>query len=196
MYLIGGLGNPGRRYSLTRHNIGFMVINQWAGALDVRLTGRRFQSRNIRTALHKQEIILIRPLTFMNLSGKSILACVDTYDVNAEHILVIHDDIDLPVGRIRVVRGGSAGGHNGILSIIQYLGTKHFPRIKIGVGRPRHGEPIEEFVLSPFYRDEKEIVEEVIRTVIKACELFVSNGVEAAMNHTNCQNLADKLRRY
>ncbi len=196
MYLIGGLGNPGRKYSLTRHNIGFMVINQWADALDVRLTGRRFQSRNIRTTFQKKEIILIRPLTFMNLSGKSISACVDTFDVNAEHILMIHDDIDLPVGRIRVVRGGSAGGHNGVSSIIQSLGTKQFPRIKIGIGRPRHGEPIEEYVLSPFYGDENEIVEKVIQRAVKACELFVSNGVEAAMNHTNCQNLADILRRY
>lgn len=173
-----------------------MVVNQWAKSLNVQLTGRRFQSRNIKTAFQKQEIILIRPLTFMNLSGKSILACADYYDVNAEHILIIHDDIDLPVGRIRVVRGGSAGGHNGVLSIIQCLGAKQFPRIKIGVGRPRDGELIENYVLCPFYRDEKEIIGEVIQTAIKACGLFVSNGVEAAMNQTNCQNLADKLRRY
>jgi len=168
-----------------------MVVNQWAKSLNVQLTGRRFQSRNIKTDYQKQEIILIRPLTFMNLSGKSILACADYYDVNAEHILIVHDDIDLPVGRIRVVRGGSAGGHNGVLSIIQCLGAKRFPRIKIGVGRPRDGEPIENFVLYPFYRDEKEIIGEVIQTAIKACGLFVSNGVEAAMNQTNCQNLAE-----
>lgn len=191
MYLIGGLGNPGRKYSQTRHNIGFMVINQWAESLGVRLTGRRFQSRNIKTAFQKREIILIRPLTFMNLSGKSILACADYYDVNAEHILIIHDDIDLPIGRIRVVRGGSAGGHKGILSVIQHLGVKNFPRIKIGVGRPRHGESIESFVLSHLYGDEKEIIGKVIQTAIKACGLFISNGVEAAMNQTNCQNLAD-----
>ncbi len=173
-----------------------MVIKQWAESLGVQLTGRRFQSRNIKTAFQKQEIILIRPVTFMNLSGKSIRACADYYDVNAEHILIIHDDIDLPIGRIRVVRSGSAGGHKGILSVIQHLGIETFPRIKIGVGRPRHGESIESFVLSHFYRDEKEIIGRVIQTAIKACGLFISKGVEAAMNQTNCQNLADKLRRY
>ena len=126
----------------------------------------------------------------------SIRACADYYDLDAKRILIIHDDMDLPVGRIRVVGGGGAGGHKGVSSIIHHLGTKDFPRIKIGIGRPVHGEAVEEYVLNAFYRDEKEIIEHVIQTAVTACELFVTDGVEAAMNHTNCQNLADnKLRR-
>lgn len=167
-----------------------------AESLQVRLTGRRFQSRNIRTIFEEKEIILLRPLTYMNLSGKSIKACSDFYRLKADRILIIHDDIDLPVGRVRVVRGGGAGGHRGVTSIIQHLGTNGFPRIKIGVGRPGDGDAVENYVLGPFYRDEKEIINEVIQLAVKACGLYVSNGVEAAMNHTNCQNLADKLRRY
>lgn len=156
------------------------------------MTGRRFQSRNTRTRFQDEEIILLRPLTYMNRSGQSIKACADSYDLEAENILVIHDDVDLPVGRIRVVKKGGPGGHKGVLSIIDHLGTKEFPRIKIGVGRPRHMESIEDYVLSPFYRDEEKIMENVIRMAVEACGLCVSHGVEAAMNHMNCQNLADK----
>ena len=196
MFLIGGLGNPGQQYSRTRHNVGFMVIDRWAESLGIQLSARHFQSRYTRSFFKEIQIILIRPLTFMNLSGMSIRACADYYDVDAKRVLIIHDDMDLPVGRIRVVGGGGAGGHKGVLSVIHHLGTKDFPRIKIGIGRPVHGEAVEEYVLNSFYRDEKAIIEHIIQTAVTACELFVTDGVEAAMNHTNCQNLADnKLRR-
>jgi PTH1 family peptidyl-tRNA hydrolase len=191
VYLIAGLGNPGTRYRNTRHNIGFQVINLWGKSLGVRLNGRRFQSRNTQTKFQDKEIILLRPLTFMNQSGRSIRACLDFYSLQTENILVVHDDIDIPVGRIKVVRNGGAGGHKGILSLIHYLGTSEFPRVKIGVGRPRHLESIEDYVLSPFYRDEEEIIERVIRLAVRACELFVSEGVESAMNHINYENLAN-----
>ncbi|MBW1722976.1 MAG: aminoacyl-tRNA hydrolase [Deltaproteobacteria bacterium] len=190
VYVIGGLGNPGRKYRDTRHNLGFRVVRQLAKGFNTALTGRRFQSRYTWTVYKGQEIILIRPLTYMNHSGLSIKACVDFFRVTPERILIIHDDIDLPVGRIRVVRGGGAGGHKGVSSIIQHLGTQQFPRIKLGIGRPRYGEPIEEYVLSPFYGDEKEIIDRVVQMAVQACGLFISDGVEAAMNITNCQNLA------
>ena len=114
------------------------------------------------------------------------------YDLGIENILVIHDDLDLPVGRVKVVRQGGAGGHRGISSLIQHLGTNQFSRVKLGIGRPRHNEPIEDFVLSPFYCEEKSIIEGVIRIAVEACELFVSRGVVSAMNAINCQNLAHK----
>jgi PTH1 family peptidyl-tRNA hydrolase len=192
VYLIAGLGNPGLEYKKTRHNIGFQVINLLSRELGVRLNGRRFQSRNTRTKFQGKEVILLRPVTFMNQSGKSIRSCVEFYNLDTDHILIVHDDLDLPLGKIKIVKKGSAGGHKGVSSIIQYLGSLQFPRIKIGIGRPRYGEDVEDYVLSPFYSDEKEIIERVIRTVVQACGLFVSEGVESAMNHINCQNLANK----
>lgn len=188
--MIAGLGNPGLKYRNTRHNVGFKVINLWAKSLGIRLSGRRFGSRNTRTTFQDKSVILLCPLTYMNQSGKSIRACVDYFDLRAEEILVIHDDIDLALGKIRVVRNGGAGGHKGILSVVHHLGTREFPRLKIGVGRPRYdGESIEDYVLSPFYRDEKEIVQEVLQLAIRACELFIAHGVDSAMNEINYQNL-------
>ena len=190
MYLIAGLGNPEIRYRNTRHNVGFKVVNLWAKSLGIRLSGRRFESRNTRTTFQDKPVILLRPLTYMNQSGKSIRACVDFFDLRAGNILVIHDDIDLPVGKIRLVRDGSAGGHKGLLSIIHNLGTREFPRLKIGVGRPRYnGESVEDYVLSPFYHDEKGVIQEVIQLAVRACELFVANGIDSAMNRINNQNL-------
>lgn len=105
---------------------------------------------------------------------------------------MVHDDLDLPVGRLKVVRRGGSGGHKGVESIIENLETDGFPRVKIGIGRPRFGESVDKFVLSPFYEDELEIMEKVVDSAVRACELFVSMGVEAAMNRINCQNLANK----
>ena len=191
-YLIVGLGNPGQKYKDTRHNTGFKVIDLWSQGLGVRLTNRRFQSRNTLTRIQDKKVILFCPLTFMNLSGQSVRACVDYYDPSDTEVLVIHDDIDLPVGRIKVVNNGGAGGHKGVLSIIQHLGSMQFPRIKVGIGRPRFEESIEDYVLSPFYSDEKEIMERVIRMAVQACESVVSEGVEQAMSQINCQNLLNK----
>lgn len=190
MYLIAGLGNPGPDYKNTRHNIGFMVIGSWAERLGVRLSGRRFQSKNAAVKWEGRDVILLCPLTFMNHSGKSIKACLDFYRLKAEQLLVVHDDIDIPAGRIRVVEDGGSGGHKGVISIIDHLGSLEFTRIKIGIGRPRYGETIEDYVLSPFYKDEKEIMERVIQMAVHACKLIVTEGVAPAMNYINCQNLA------
>ncbi|MFO7737221.1 MAG: aminoacyl-tRNA hydrolase [Desulfatiglandaceae bacterium] len=192
MYLIVGLGNPGSAYKYTRHNAGFRVIDLWSRGLGVRLTGRSFRAVNVRTVFHGQDMMLFKPAGFMNLSGKSVKSCVDTFRVETGKILVVHDDLDLPVGRIKVVRNGGAGGHKGVLSIIDSLGSKGFARTKIGVGRPEFGEYPDAYVLNPFYPNQLKILENVLRVGVRACELFVSEGVESAMNHINCQNLADK----
>ena len=131
----------------------------------------------------------------MNQSGRSVKSCADFYDLETNRILVIHDDLDLPVGRIKVVRRGGAGGHRGVLSIIDCLGSKGFPRIKIGIGRPCYGESPEGYVLSPFYGDQLETMKSVFLMAVRACELFVSEGVKSAMNQINCQNLANKEGR-
>jgi len=128
----------------------------------------------------------------MNQSGRSIKACLDFYGINAANLLIVHDDIDLSVGRIRVVRGGGGGGHKGVLSVIEQTGSSLFARVKVGVGRPRCGEAIEEYVLSPFYREEGRIMEEVIRVSVRACELFLSEGLDSAMNQINWQNIGEK----
>ena len=195
MYLIVGLGNPGRRYEQTRHNVGFRVIDVLSRGLGVRLTGHRFQSSCTRTKFFHEEIVLLRPETFMNLSGRSVRACVDYYDLDTERILVIHDDLDLPPGRVKVARNGGAGGHKGVSSILQHLGSKEFARVKVGIGRPRYGEEIEDYVLSPCYTDERGLMDRVIPLAVQACELFVLQGIEAAMNQINCKNLVDKEER-
>jgi peptidyl-tRNA hydrolase, PTH1 family len=183
--LIAGLGNPGREYRETRHNIGFQVIDFFSREIGTRLESRRFHSINTLTELQGKEIILLRPKTFMNLSGKSIKDCAHFYKIKPENILIIHDDLDLPVGKIKVVRQGGAGGHKGVQSIIDCLGSTLFPRIRIGIGRPLYGEDIENYVLSPFYNDEKEIIQKAVRITANTCRMFVLDGLEAAMNRTN-----------
>jgi PTH1 family peptidyl-tRNA hydrolase len=192
VYLIAGLGNPGPKYKNTRHNIGFKVINQWGDDLNVRLSGRRFQSFNTQTRFKGNRILLLRPLTYMNRSGESIRACVDYYRIEPENVLVVHDDLDLPLGKIKVAKNGGAGGHKGVMSLVQHLGTKNFHRIKVGIDRPRYRESVENFVLSPFYKDERKIVEDVIQLAVQACGLFIDKGAESAMNVINSQNLRMK----
>ena len=192
MFLIVGLGNPGLGYKDTRHNIGFRVIEQLGCDMGVRLIKRRFHSRNILTTYQNKKLFLLCPETFMNLSGQSVRECADYYDLEYGKILVVHDDLDLSFGRLKVVGNGGAGGHKGVQSIIRYMGNNRFPRLKIGIGRPRHGEYIEDYVLSSFYSDEKDILENIISMAVQACKLFISEGVEPAMNKVNCQNLANK----
>lgn len=194
MNLIAGLGNPGAEYTNTRHNVGYLVIGHWAKSLGVRLSGRRFHSTNIQTKYHDRDIILLRPRTYMNRSGKAVKACVDFYGLAPEDILVVHDDIDLTLGRVKMVRDGGPGGHKGVRSLIQDLGTRDFCRVKVGVGRPPAGEAVEDYVLSAFRAGEKELVRDAVKGAVLACELYVSNGVEAAMNKINCQNFTSQMK--
>jgi peptidyl-tRNA hydrolase, PTH1 family len=186
VYLIAGLGNPGAEYKDTRHNIGFQVIDLLSQELGVRLNDRRFQSGNTRTKLHGKEMLLLCPTTFMNLSGKSVKACADFYNLQTESIMIIHDDLDLPVGRIKIVSHGGAGGHKGVQSVIDHFGSTLFPRVKIGIGRPQYGEATEDYVLSSFYDDQKDTMKRVLQLSVRACRLFVLDGVKSTMNHINC----------
>jgi PTH1 family peptidyl-tRNA hydrolase len=188
MDMIVGLGNPGPEYKDTRHNIGFKVLDLLSSGLGVRLENRRFQSRNTRTRLEGKDIIFLCPMTYMNLSGNSVRLCADYYKIDREHILVVHDDLDLPVGRIKVAREGGAGGHKGVKSIIDHLGGTGFPRVRIGIGRPRYNEGTEDFVLSPFYKDQRDTIESVIQRAVNACRLLITDSVEHAMNQINSQN--------
>jgi len=188
-----GLGNPGPEYKNTRHNIGFKVVDLWCKDMGLVLHKRLFLSKNIRAEFRGNSIMLLCPMTFMNLSGEAVRACVDYYyALETKRILVIHDDLDLPLGRIKVVKDRGAGGHKGVLSIIRHLGSTGFCRIKVGIGHPRFGETVENYVLAPFYADEKGLAEKAIRMAVNACELFVLEGVQSAMNQINCQNLVNK----
>ena len=192
MFLFVGLGNPGLKYEQTRHNIGQRVIDLWSRQLGIPLHRRRFHSRNAVTTFRDERIILLLPATFMNKIGISVSECVNYYDLDIKKVVVLHDDLDLPVGRIKVVRNGGTGGHRGVSSIISSLGSREFPRIKIGIGRPRYEEAIEDFVLSPVYNDQKDILERVMQIAVSVCEFLVSEGIESAMNHFNCHNLVEK----
>ncbi len=190
--LVVGLGNPGQEYRLTRHNVGFMVIDAWCEKLGVKLEGPRFNARIGLAKFGDKNLFFLCPLTYMNRSGASVKACADYYHLSAERILVVHDDLDIPIGRVKVVRGGGSGGHKGVSSIAEHMGTNSFPRVKVGIGRPQYGEAIEDYVLSPFYEDQQEIAEKAVQLAVRACELFVLEGVDVAMTQINCQNLANK----
>jgi PTH1 family peptidyl-tRNA hydrolase len=192
VYLIVGLGNPGPNYEETRHNIGARVLEFWGRKLGVRWSGRLFQSRSGRARYEDQELLLICPETFMNRCGLAVKACVDYFKIDRHRILLVHDDLDLPLGRLKVVEDGGAGGHKGVLSVAEHLGNLTFSRIKVGIGRPRYGEAIEAYVLSRFYADEEGVVEEMTHLAAKGCELFVSRGVAFAMNQINSQDLSKK----
>ncbi len=192
MYLIVGLGNPGPNYEETRHNIGARILESWGGKLGVHWSSRLFQSRSGRARYEDQDLLLICPETFMNRSGLAVKACVDYFKIDPHRILLVHDDLDLPLGRLKVVKEGGAGGHKGVVSVMAHLGDSTFPRIKVGIGRPRYGEAVEAYVLSPFYADEGGVVEEVAHLAVKGCELFVSKGVAFAMNQINSQDLSKK----
>lgn len=192
MYLVAGLGNPGDRYRDTRHNVGFRVIGHWCREEGVALRRRRFRAKIARLQMEKETVVLLCPMTYMNLSGLAVGEAVRFFEPPLEQVLVVHDDLDLPLGRLKMVRAGGAGGHKGVRSIIQHLGDDRFPRLKLGIGRPRHDESIESFVLRPFCADERNVIEEVIRAAVRACRIYVSKGMEAAMNYANCRNLVNK----
>jgi len=166
-----------------------MVIESWGGKLKADLIGCGLPPGNGKAEVDGKSVLLLCPATYMNCSGESVKACVEDYGLEIERILVVHDDLDLPLGRVKVVRGGGPGGHKGIESIIRPLQSTNFARIKLGIGRPRHGESVEDFVLAPFYTDEREIFHNVIRVAVSACEMFVLEGVEKAMNQINCLSL-------
>ncbi|WP_019415345.1 aminoacyl-tRNA hydrolase [Paenisporosarcina sp. TG20] len=185
MKMIIGLGNPGKTYEHTRHNIGFEVIDELANRFNTTLSQMKF--KGMYTIIHQPQgkILLVKPLTYMNLSGECIVPLMNYYDIKEEDIVVIYDDLDLVVGKIRLRQKGSAGGHNGIKSIIQHLGTQNFNRIRIGIDRPQTGMKIPDYVLSEFTKDEKPLINEVLNKSADACEQWLSLSFLDVMNRFN-----------
>jgi PTH1 family peptidyl-tRNA hydrolase len=180
MWLVAGLGNPGDAYTDTRHNIGFAVINALAARYSISLKQKTSNYIFGRGFIEDQKSILIKPLTFMNRSGIAVRDALFKFD-DIENFLVVHDDLDLDPGIIRIRKTGSAGGHNGIQSIIDFLNSKDFIRIKIGIGRSERIYP-EKYVLRPFNKKEKPLIDEAVETAADAVQEILARGVSSAQN--------------
>lgn len=188
--IIAGLGNPGDRYSGTRHNVGFMVVDAFAKRYNCAATQDRWEAHSSRVPLFGRKVCLVKPQTYMNLSGKAVVRFVDFYKVPLQSLLVVHDDIDMRLGRIKLVFDGGHGGHKGISSLVQSLGAKDFYRIKIGIGRPGEdgvhpGIPVEDYVLSRFSQEEMTVIDDRISSVLQGIDGFLQGDVEGAMNLLN-----------
>ena len=183
MFLIVGLGNPGREYENTRHNIGFAAVDVLAEKYNIDVNRTKFKGEYGEGFINGNKVILLKPYTFMNLSGESVREAIDFYKLTEEEVLIIYDDISLEVGRLRIREKGSAGGHNGIKSIINHMGTDVFTRIKIGVGAPK-GDLVNH-VLGKFSKDEVNILKQTLDAVTEATAEIIDNGAKEAMNKFN-----------
>lgn len=185
MYLIVGLGNPENEYAHTRHNMGFDTINQIAKNNNIQITKNKFKGLCESTIIQNQKVILLKPQTYMNLSGNSVKEVVDFYKIEKEKILVIYDDMDIEPGKIKIRKKGSAGGHNGMKSIIQMIGTEEFPRIRVGIGRPIRKDDEINYVIGAIPEEDLKRLDEGIEKAQKAVEEILRNGVDSAMNKYN-----------
>ena len=185
MYLLVGLGNIGIQYSATRHNVGFEVIERIAYEHQIKLNQKKHKALIGQGLINGNKIILAQPQTYMNASGISVKLLSDFYKIDKEKIIVIFDDTSLNLGQIRIRKKGSAGGHNGIKSIINNLGTQEFPRVKIGVGNKPPNWDLADYVLSRFAKDEIIIITETIKKANDAIEVMLRDGIDKAMNQYN-----------
>ncbi|HWP45663.1 MAG TPA: aminoacyl-tRNA hydrolase [Candidatus Limnocylindrales bacterium] len=182
MKAVIGLGNPGRTYEATRHNVGFQVIRQLAQESEIPLSEKGFKSRFGRGTFNHIPVLLVEPLTYMNLSGQAVKELVAAFNLTPSDLIVVHDDIDLELGRIRIKRRGGDGGHKGIRSIREHLGTDEFLRVKVGVGRPGSSREVADYVLSPFDPQEQEQLKEALSKAVGAVKLLILGEVDKAMN--------------
>jgi PTH1 family peptidyl-tRNA hydrolase len=180
MKLIVGLGNPGRPYRWTRHNLGFMVLDQLAKRNHIDLSKRKRDAIIGMGNLWGEEFILAKPLTYMNLSGLAVKRIVDDYGIQSQGVIVIHDDMDIEFGKIRIKERGGDGGHLGVRSIIESLGCGSFLRIRVGIGRPDKGKEIIDYLLSPFSKEEKSHLMGILDMAIEAIECVIVQGIERA----------------
>lgn len=185
--LLVGLGNPGPQYKYTRHNVGFAVLDRLAlqFGLDF-IPHKKFPPyESVQVSMRGIPAILLKPLTYMNRSGDAVASVLNFYKISLDRLLAVHDDLDLPLGSLKFTQGGGPGGHKGIVSIIRSIGSKDFPRLKIGIGRPFSPVPIDKYVLLPFLSEEAPVIDKVLDVSIKGLVCFLEKGVEAAMNEFN-----------
>lgn len=185
MYLVAGLGNPGKKYRDTKHNVGFDVINLLSERLNVKVEKIKHQSLYGEVIINGEKVIIVKPQTYMNNSGISVRGFADFYKIPLENIIIIYDDIDIPIGNIRIRKKGSAGSHNGMKSIIYHLKDDNFPRIRIGIGKPSGEKDLINHVLGGFSKENRELVDETILRASKAVEEIIYSDLEKSMNMYN-----------
>lgn len=185
MKLVVGLGNPGEKYIATRHNMGFLIVDALAKRHNISIEKSKNKSLMGKGVVAGDQVIMAKPQTFMNLSGEAVKPLFSYIDIETEDVIVIHDDLDLDFGRIKVKSGGGHGGHNGIRSIISYLGSKDFVRVRVGIGKPPPRWDVSNYVLSPFSADERENLHHILEKSADAVEAIISDGALKAMNRFN-----------
>ena len=185
-WLLVGLGNPGDKYDNTRHNVGFAAIDQLAEELRVPVQKLKYRALTQTVELGGAKVLLMKPIPYMNLSGEAVGEAARFFKIPADHVLVLSDDVSLPVGKLRIRKGGSAGGHNGLKSIIQHLGTDQFPRVKIGVGEKPHPDyDMADWVLGKFTGEDLKAITQAIQRAGKAAACYIQDGPDKAMNKFN-----------
>ena len=185
MYLIVGLGNPEEEYSKTRHNMGFNAINKIAEQYGIKVNKNKFQGLYESALIEGQKVILLKPQTYMNLSGESIKEAIDFYKIPEENLIIIYDDIDITPGIIKIRKKGGPGTHNGMKSVIQNIQTEKFPRVRIGIGKPEQKGELIQYVIGPINKEDKEILDKATTQGKEAVIEIIKNGVDIAMNKFN-----------
>ena len=185
MYCLVGLGNPGSQYESTRHNAGFLVIDKIAEQNSSIVSKKGFKSLFGEIIIGGQKVILVKPQTYMNLSGEAVYQVINYFKISLDKTLIIYDDLDLPLGAIRIRLAGSSGGHRGLGSVIETLGSDTIPRLKIGIGRPLNDVPVVDYVLTPFTKEEQSVIQPCIERGAQAAAHFVVDGSQYVMNHFN-----------
>lgn len=185
-WLLVCLGNPGKQYENTRHNIGFLAADELGRREGIKINKLRYRALTGELRVGDQRVLVLKPQTYMNLSGEAVKLAGGFYKIPPDHVLVISDDVALPLGKLRIRSGGSAGGHNGLKNIIAHLGTDQFPRIRVGVGQKPHPDyDMADWVLGKFQGEDKKAVEEAVKRAAYAAECLIQEGVDKAMNRYN-----------
>ena len=185
MKLIAGLGNPGKEYAQSKHNIGFMLLDALAARWQEDAWREKESALALETRFAGEKVLLVKPLTYMNESGRAVGSLLSWYKLSPEDLLVIHDDLDLPMGTVRIRGKGGSGGHNGMKSVIAHVGSENFPRIRIGIGRPKGERTVVAHVLSGFSQEEQEKIAESVNYLLPAVECILTDSVDNAMNRFN-----------
>ena len=185
MKVIVGLGNPGREYAQTKHNVGFMLVDALAEKLGIANWHEKFDALMAEGRMGTEKILLVKPQTYMNDSGRAVGPLMNWYKLMPEQLIVVHDDMDIPAGTIRIRKKGSAGGHNGIKSILAHVGDEHFSRVRMGIGRPLPGWTVINHVLAPFQEEDVPKIREAIEYLLPAVECMVTEDTDKAMNLYN-----------
>lgn len=185
-WLLVCLGNPGEKYENTRHNVGFMVADEFGERCNAPIQKLKYKALTNVFSIGGESVLVMKPVTYMNLSGEAVRQAVDFYKIQPDHVLVISDDTALAVGRLRIRKGGSAGGHNGLKNIIQHLGTDQFPRIRVGVGEKPHPDyDMADWVLGKFQGEDQKTISLAVKRAADAVECLIQDGIDRAMNRFN-----------